>query len=64
VRIVIALFCPHCHAVAVVDAPPEIGKPLMCPCLDHPPITKPVAFMRLHLPEGYELIAKQREASA
>lgn len=49
------LICPHCFTVVVVATPPKLGEPRMCSCLDCPPITKPVAFMRLRLPEGFEL---------
>jgi hypothetical protein len=54
------LICPHCLTVAVFDTPPKLGEPRMCPCLDRPPITQPVAFMRLKLPEGYEVTRKVR----
>jgi hypothetical protein len=52
---VIPLVCPRCWSVAVVDTPPKLGEPIMCPCLDRRPISSPVALVRLRLPEGYEL---------
>ena len=48
----IPLVCPHCYTVAIA---PAVGEPVMCPCLDRPPYTKPVTMMRLRLPQGYEI---------
>lgn len=49
------LICPLCWTVAVLDAPPKIGEPHLCPCMDRKPFTAPVAMVRLVIPQGYEL---------
>jgi len=57
------LVCPRCWTVAIVDAPPKLGEPPhTCPCLDRPPITKPIALVRLRLPDDYELRKKNEPA--
>lgn len=50
------LICPLCRTVSIVDTPPKIGEPLICPCVHRPPFTSGVALARLQLPEGYELV--------
>jgi hypothetical protein len=54
----IAIICQHCMRVAIFDEPAKPGEVRYCPCLDHPPITSPVAYMRLRLPEGFEIVRK------
>ena len=51
------VLCPMCWTVKMVETPP--GEPVLCSCLDNPPLTRPIACVRLRLPEGYEVVRKQ-----